>query len=189
MGGICLVTCHCINQVGCSVILMFTSKCRFNMLSYTGILEESTSKHQLVMSKGSQTQGKPASSIIWHVIKLSYAAFYDEYVHEEKVASCNRCAINHPSQRQHTCVMMVNEEAWEYYHEEAQMKIDLSTVRKTIESVCSDLGFTLAEQTWECFHDVLPKHSWESFDQTSLELERCGQDIKDRVLNTFTRDA
>lgn len=151
------------------------------MFKNTSSLDESPAKDQLSRTK--------VSSIICHVIELSYAAFYDKHIHEEKVADCNGCAINHPSQRQHTCIMLDNKEAWDYYHKEARVKIDLSTVKETIESVCSDLGFTLAEQSWESFLNALPNHSWESIYLTSLGLEHYGQDIKNRVLNTLYNGA
>lgn len=41
--------------------------------------------------------------------------------------------------------MMDSEDAWIYYHDEARVKTNLDTVKKTAESVCSLLGFTLGQ--------------------------------------------
>ena len=35
-----------------------------------------------------------------------YAAFFDKLVQEEKVSRCRGCTIQHPSQRQHSCLML-----------------------------------------------------------------------------------
>ena len=54
-------------------------------------------------------------------------------------------AIQHPSQRQHSCLMMDGENAWMYYYDDVVEKIDLSLVLKTGESVCSALGIKLGK--------------------------------------------
>ena len=67
---------------------------------------------------------------------------FDTLIQEEKLNRCHGCAIQHPSQRQHSCLMMDSEDAWFYYHDEVREKIDLNTVLKTTESVCSVLVFS-----------------------------------------------
>ena len=57
--------------------------------------------------------------------------------------------------------MMDSEHAWIYYHDEARVKTDLDTVKKTAESIRSDLAFTLG-QTWESYLTELPKRPWTS---------------------------
>ena len=42
------------------------------------------------------------------VFRLTYAAVFDKFIQEEKVKQCHGCAIQHPSQRQHSCLMMDN---------------------------------------------------------------------------------
>lgn len=60
------------------------------------------------------------------------------------------------------------------------MKTDLITVKKTAESVCSDLGFSLG-QTWESYLTELRKFPWSSTYLTSLELEHCcDKNVKNR---------
>ena len=54
-------------------------------------------------------------------------------------------------------------------------------VMKTVESVCSTLGFTLG-QTWESYLTELPKLPWTSLHLTSLELENYDEDMIERVL-------
>ena len=74
---------------------------------------------------------------------------------------CHRCAIQQPSQNQHSCLMMDNDEAWMYYHDEVLEQIDLNVILKTAESVCSALGFKLGK-TWEAYVTELPKLPWTS---------------------------
>ena len=52
---------------------------------------------------------------------------------------------------------------------------------KTVENVCSTLGFKLG-QTWESYLTELPKFPWTSIYLISLELEYCDQNIENRVL-------
>ena len=81
------------------------------------------------------------------MFQLTYAAFFDKLVQEEKVNQCQGCAIQHPSQRQHYCLMFDTEDSWFYYHDEAREQIDLAAVI-TVESVCSTLVLKLG-QTWK----------------------------------------
>ena len=60
---------------------------------------------------------------------------------------CNGCEIDHPSQRQHFCLIKDREGAWIYYHDEVSEKVDPGMVMKTAKSVCSALGFTLSLAT------------------------------------------
>ncbi|KAJ7382805.1 hypothetical protein OS493_032766 [Desmophyllum pertusum] len=62
--------------------------------------------------------------------QLTYAALFDALIHEEKRNQCNGCAIHHPSQREHSCVMMDSEDAWMYYRDDVVEKIDLNIVLK-----------------------------------------------------------
>ena len=81
---------------------------------------------------------------------------------------CQSCAIQHPSQNQHSCLMVDNDEAWMYYHDEVLEQIDLNVILKTAESVCSALGFKLGK-TWEAHVTELPKLPWTSIYLTSLD--------------------
>ena len=157
------------------------AKFMLSMFSNTTIKVESTAKVQLTVDEVEQIQRKRIASIISHVFELTYAAFCDKLIHEEKVNHCNGCATHHPSQREHSCLMMDSEDAWTYYHDDARVKIDLAALKKTIESLCSDLGFALG-QTWERYLTELPKFPWTTIYLTSLELEHCDNDIKNRVL-------
>ena len=63
----------------------------------------------------------------------------DAMIQEEKINRCNGCAIHHPSQRQHSCLMMDSEDGWFYFRDDVVENIDLNLVLKTTESVCSGL--------------------------------------------------
>ena len=104
---------------------------------------ESTSKPMLTIDEVEQIQRKKVATIIGHVFQLTYAAFFDKFVQEEKLNRCHGCTIQHPSQRQHSCLMLDTEDAWFYYHDEAREQIDLPVVMKTVESVCSTLRLKL----------------------------------------------
>ena len=112
---------------------------------------------------------------------LSMPRFFDKLVQEEKVNRCHGCTIQHPSQRQHSCLMLDTEDAWFYYHDVAREQIDLAVVMQTVESVCRTLGLKLG-QTWESYLAELPTLPWISLYLTSLELENYDEDMKERVL-------
>ncbi|KAL9961205.1 hypothetical protein ACROYT_G030106 [Oculina patagonica] len=142
---------------------------------------ESTAKRQLTVDEVEEIQRKRIASIVGHVFQLTYAAYLDQLIHQVKVNRCNGCAFYHPSQREHSCIMMDSEDAWIYYHDEACEQIDIATVKTTVESVCSALGLKLG-QTWENYLTELPKQAWTTIYLTSLELEHYDHDIKNRVL-------
>ena len=142
---------------------------------------ESTSKPMLTTDEVEHIQRKKVATIIGHVFQLTYTAFFDKLVQEEKVNRCHGCTFQHPSQRQHSCLMLDTEDAWFYYHDEAREQIDLAAVMKTLESVCSTLGLKLG-QTWKSYLTELPKLPWTSLYLTSLELENYDEDMTERVL-------
>ena len=91
----------------------------------------------------------------------------DTLVHEEKISY--DCAIQHPSQRQHSCLMMDGKDVWTYYHDDVVEKIDLSLALKTSESVCIARGIKLGK-SWEAYVTKLPKFRRTNLYITSLEL-------------------
>ena len=99
----------------------------------------------LTVDEVEQIHRKKLATIIGHVLQLTYAAYCDKLVQEEKSNRCYGCAIQHPSQRQHSCLMLDIEDAWFYYHGEAPEQIDLAMVMQTVESVCSTLGLKLGQ--------------------------------------------
>ena len=84
----------------------------------------STSKPQLMVDKVEKVKRQRIASLVGHVFQLTYAGIFDSFIQEEKVNRCNGCAIHHPIQRQHTCVMMDSEDGWFYYHDVVRDKID-----------------------------------------------------------------
>ena len=79
---------------------------------------ETSSTSLLTIDEVEQIQRKKVATIIGHVFQLTCAAYCDKLVQEEKVNRYHGCAIQHPSQRQHSCLMSDIEEAWFYYHED-----------------------------------------------------------------------
>ena len=142
---------------------------------------ECISKPMLTVDKVEQIQRKKVATLIEHVFQLTYAAFFDKLVEEEKVNRCHGCTTQNPSQRQHSCLMLDTEDAWFYYHDVAREQIDLAVVMKTVERVCSTLGLKLG-QTWESYLTKLPKLPWTSLYLTSLEFENYDEHMKESVL-------
>ena len=118
------------------------------------------------------------------MFQLTYAATVDKLIQEEKLNRCHGCAIQHPSQNQHSCLMMDNDDEWMSYHDEVVEQIDLKVILKTAESVCTALGFNLAK-SWEAYVTKLPKYPWTSMYLASLELEDHRDDLKSRILYTL----
>ena len=98
---------------------------------------ESSATPLLTVDEVEKVQRQRVASLIGHI-------------QEEKLNHCLGCAIQHPSQNQHSCLMMDNDDAWMYYHDEVVEQIDLNVILKTAESVCSTLGFKLGK-TWEAY--------------------------------------
>ena len=73
---------------------------------------ELSTKPLLTIHKVQHIQQQRIVSLIALVFPLAYAVMVDSLVHEEKLRSCHGCAIQHPSQRQHSYLMMDGEDAW-----------------------------------------------------------------------------
>ena len=131
-----------------------------------------------------QVQRQSIAGLLGHIFQLTYANMVDELIHEEKLNRCHGCAIQHPSQRQHSCVMMDKEDSWLYYREDVVEKIDLNAVLNNAESVCKALGFKLG-QSWKMYVSELPKMPWTSIFLASLEVDGFDGDIKSRVLRAI----
>ena len=140
-----------------------------------------TPKPLLTVDEVQQIQRQKIASLVGHVFQLTYAATFDSLIEEEKVNRCNGCAINHPSQRQHSCLMMDSEDGWFYYHDDVRDKINLNEVLKAAESICSVLGFKLGK-SWEAYVSELPKLPWTSVYLTSLELDSFGELVQSKQL-------
>ena len=147
---------------------------------------ELSTKPFLTIDEVQHIQRQQIVSLIAHVFRLAYAAMVDSLVHEKKMRNCHGCAIQHPSQRPHSCLMMDGEDAWMYYYDDVVEKIDLSLVLKTAESVCSTLGIKLGNSC-EVHVTELPKFPWTNLYITSLEFEGLTrtQQPQDRILRAL----
>ena len=110
----------------------------------------------LKIDKVEKVQRQRITSFIGHVIQLAYAAMVDKLIQQEKLNHCHGCAIQHPSQNQHSCLMMDNDDAWMYYHDEVVEKIDLNSMLKATESICSAFDFKIGKSREE-YVTELPK--------------------------------
>ena len=139
---------------------------------------------RLAVDEVEQVQRQRIAGLIGHIFLLTYANMVDEFVQEEKLNRCHGCVIQHPSQRQHSCLMMDKEDSWLYYREDVVEKIDLNAVLNNVESVCKALGFKLG-QSWKMYVSELPKMPWTSIFLASLEVDGFDGDIKSRVLRAI----
>ena len=131
---------------------------------------ELSTKPFLTMDEVQHIQRQQRVSLIAHVFRLAYVAMIDTLVHEEKISNCYACAIQHPSQKQYSCLMMDGEDAWMYYYDDVVKKIDLSLVLKTAESVCSALGIKLGK-SWEAYR-IAQLHKEKVINGASLKTIR-----------------
>ena len=65
-------------------------------------------------------------------------------------------------------------------------QIDLNSVLKATESICSSLGFKL-DKSWEAYVSELPKTPWTSIYLASLELDvfQQGDGLQSRILHAL----
>ena len=145
---------------------------------------DSRRRRLLTIDEVEQVQRQSIAGLIGHIFQLTYANMVDELIQEEKLNRCHGCAIQHPSQRQHSCLMMDKEDSWLYYREDVVEKIDLNAVLNNVESVCKALGFKLG-QSWKMYVSELPKMPWTSIFLASLEVDGFDGDIKSRVLRAI----
>ena len=141
---------------------------------------ESSSTPQSTIDEVEKVQRQRIASCIGDVFQLTYAALIGKLIQQEKLNRCHGCAIQHPSQNQHSCLMMDNDDAWMYYHDEVVEQIDLNSMLNATESICSALGFKL-DKPWEAYCQIL---SWTSIYLASLELDvvQQGDDLQSRIL-------
>ena len=139
---------------------------------------------RLAVDEVEQVQRQRIAGLIGYIYQLTYANMVDELIQEENLNRCHGCAIQHPSQRQHSCLTMDKEDFWLYYREDVVEKIDLNAVLNNVESVCNALGFKLG-QSWEMYVRELPTMRWTSVFVTSLEVDGFDGDLQSRVLRAI----
>ena len=148
------------------------------MVSYIHV--DSSATPTLAVDEVEQVQRQRIAGLIGHTFQLTYANMPDELIQEEKLNRCHGCAIQHPSQRRHSFVMMDKEDSWLYYREDVVENIDLNAVPNKVESVCHALGFKLGHSC-EMYVSELPKMPWTSIFLTSLEVDGLDGDFQSRV--------
>ena len=76
----------------------------------------------LTIDEVEQVQRQSIAGLLGHIFQLTYANMVDELIQEEKMNRYHGCVIQHPSQRQHWCLMMDKEDSWLYYREDVVKK-------------------------------------------------------------------
>ena len=140
---------------------------------------------RLAVDEVEQVQRQRIEGLINHILQLTYANMVDELIQEEKLNCCHGCAIQHPSQRQHSCPMMDKEDSWLHYQEDVLEKlIWMLSFMNNFESVYNALDFKLG-QSWEMYVSELPKMPWTNVFLTSLEVDGFDGDLQSRVLRAI----
>ena len=99
---------------------------------------ESSSTPLSTIDELDKVQRQRIATFISHVFQLTYAALIDKLIQQEKLNRCHGCAIQHPSQNQHSCLMMDNDDTWMYYHDEVVEQMDLNFMLNATETMqCS----------------------------------------------------
>jgi len=106
---------------------------------------ESSATLLLTVDEVEKIQRQKFAGVVAHVLQLTYAAMLDRLIQEEKLNRFHGCVIQHPSQREHSCLMMDSEEAWLFYHNEARENIDVNDVLKMANHVCSLINWLQVE--------------------------------------------
>ena len=147
---------------------------------------ESSATPLLTIDEVEKVQRQRIASFIGHVFQPNCAAMVDKIIQQQKLNHCHGCAIQHPSQNQHSCLMMDNDDAWMYYHDEVVEQIDLNSMLNATESICSALGFKLGK-SWAAYVTELPKMPWTSIYLASLELDvvHQGDNLQSRTLHAL----
>ena len=73
---------------------------------------ESSASALLTIDEVEKVQRQKIASFIGHVFQLTYAATVDKLIQQEKLNHCHGCAIQHPSQNQHSRLTMDKDDAW-----------------------------------------------------------------------------
>ena len=130
---------------------------------------ESSSTPMSTIDELEKVQSQRIASCIGDVfqMQLTYVALIGKLIQQEKLNRCHGCAIQHPSQNQHSCLTMDKDDAWMYFHDEVVQQIDLNSMLNATGSICSALGFKLGK-SWEAYVTELPKMPWTSIDLASV---------------------
>ena len=96
---------------------------------------ESSASPPLTIDEVEKVQRQGIASFIGHAFQLTHAALVDKLIQQEKLNHCHGCTIQYPSQNQHSCLMMDNDNAWMYYHDEVVEQIDLNSMLNATETI------------------------------------------------------
>ena len=83
----------------------------------------------------------------------------DVHVHKLRKEKCYGCEIDHPSQRQHDCIMMTEDETWESYGLEAVQHIfEKDMIQKLFTEATRIMKLTPHEHVHQHFKNLKNNH-------------------------------
>ena len=105
--------------------------------------------------------------LISNIFHLVYADECVEPIYAERKNQCYGCETNHPSQRQHDCLMLSEEESWNLFYDNAKDGVEKEEVWKHVLGVCYMMNIPL-HPSWKTYLTELYKLPW-----TTVYLLRC----------------
>ena len=109
-----------------------------------------------IVDEVDQTERGYLLELISHILHLSYVSCCEEAIF--KTIHCEGCATQHPSQKEHQC-LMEEEEAWNLYYDEAIQMVDSNRVWALSENVCDMLEIKI-HSSWYSYIPELYKLPW-----------------------------
>ena len=94
---------------------------------------------------------KPAIiALLSKVLNLCYAELIVHPIEIECILHCRGCKTHHPSQKEHNCLMMDEEEKWNLYYDRAKVHGDPDLIWETAHGVCHLWNIPL-HKSWKKF--------------------------------------
>ena len=119
--------------------------------------------------------------LISNIFHLVYADECVEPIYAERKKQCYGCEVNHPSQRQHDCLMLTEEESWNLFYDPAKDVVNMEEVWKQVLGVCYMTNIAL-HSSWKTYLTELYKLPW-----TMMYLMRCQLLHFDNQLSTIEK--
>ena len=104
-----------------------------NLLQDGSYIVNLSATPQLAVDEVEQVEQERIAGLIGRIFQLTYDNTVDELIQEEKLNGCHGCAIQHPSQRQNSRLMMDKKDSWLYYREDVLEKINLDSVLNNVD--------------------------------------------------------
>jgi hypothetical protein len=110
--------------------------------------------------------------LISTILQLSYTSLCKEAVWKLVNSTCEGCELNLPSQKDHQCAIIHEEEAFNLFYDEAIQTVDSNRIWDLAQSVCQMLEFNI-HPSWFIYISELYKLPWTTIYLSLLQFECC----------------